>query len=365
MFQVGSNQSPVVLGVQANFKYASHRRHFTPFGGYCKLLRDTASEVAVVYDSRQKRGWLVPKLSLLLHMSHAYALRCADGPADRVPFVDGHTDAGELIPFLEPLGDRPILGSDANGNAEEKGDDVGEPAAAESVMLFRQLLLGLNTNLLSTVASTQPSGRRQFRGFEFMDVVTTPGRGTCMKSVDLSSSGRVWLDMVNAADAVVVCSDIGEVITPMTSGNHRPSTLCNSVPLDLGYLSATVPCLARLAHRRGEELLLSPATAITNLATTPKRNSYGASSRSPQGGIKVSENGVWSLHGNPFGACQHKDGSGKTCWERTDLLQRVLPESSMPASLAKVMGVRRQQPGRRNLVQAFPEAGAVVFGGRK
>lgn len=36
-----------LLGLQANFKYTGHRLQFTPYGGYSKLFRDTALDLAL------------------------------------------------------------------------------------------------------------------------------------------------------------------------------------------------------------------------------------------------------------------------------------------------------------------------------
>lgn len=132
--QLGAS-APVtaLLGFEANYKRSSNRLQFTPFGGYSKLLRDTASELAIVYDAGTKRCWPVPKLSLLLHMSLAYVLNCPDAPKDTVPYTDRHTDAADLIGLLEPYEDMLVLGKSKTGG-----------------LVLRRLLLGLNTNLLIT-----------------------------------------------------------------------------------------------------------------------------------------------------------------------------------------------------------------------
>jgi hypothetical protein len=43
-----SNPLTALLELEANFKSTSHRLRFTPIGGYSKLLRDTAQELAIV-----------------------------------------------------------------------------------------------------------------------------------------------------------------------------------------------------------------------------------------------------------------------------------------------------------------------------
>ena len=314
--QIGAS-SPLstVLGLQTNFKYTSHHRHFTPSGGYSKLLQETAQELAIVYDAGHRRCWLVPKLSLILHMSPAYALRYVDVLNRRVPYVNAHTDAVEIVKELESLGDIRIHGEQRDG------------------FLFRELMLGLNINLLSTVKSVQKSSGKSLYGFEFMDVVTTPGRGACMKSLDIQSQGRNWLDVMNVVDAVVVCSDLGEAITAV-KGRCRKSPACNSLPKSLDYLAATLPCLVRLVERKGEELKLN-----------------GKSHR-----IKISEESFWDISGNPFLECQHDVSSRETCWMRDDLVQRLRSKKLFRVLLSNI------RTPKRSFVKNFPLHGAVVFG---
>jgi len=310
--QVGASAPlTAVLGLQTNFKYASHRCQFTPLGNYCKLLQDTSRELAIVYDAARRRSWLVPKLSLLLHMSHAYTLACAGVPDDRVPYVEPHADAVEVINVLEPLGDTLVYGGQTD------------------TFLFRELMLGLNTNLLKTVASIKKSSGKSLYGFEFMDVVTEPGRGTCIKKLDILSLGQNWLEIVNAVDAVVVCSELGGAITAV-KGSGRKSTECNILPKDLDYLAATLPCLARLVEREGGEL------------------STGSHH------FKIAENTLWELRGDPFRVCQHNN-INETCWKRPDLVQQLVSERYfrflVPVCAPKPSPLKR-----------IPTSGAVVFG---
>ncbi|KIY03252.1 uncharacterized protein Z520_01719 [Fonsecaea multimorphosa CBS 102226] len=311
-------QSPVsvLAGLQTNFKFVSSRLQFQPANSYQKLLEDTAKDLAIVYDAGQRRCWLLPKLSLLLHMSHAYAQR-RNIPSDRVPHVAPHPDAHDIIEFLRNFGEHQIH------------EDPANP------FLFRQLLLGLNINLLTTVSAVQQSSGTKLYGFEFLDVVTSPGRGSCMKKLELESAGKAWLDIVNVVDAVVVCSELGEAITPVEdSGRSSPS--CNVVPKDRDYLAATLPCLSRLIERKGGRL-------------TPQDGLHG---------VKISEDSYWHLCGNPFRPCLHGTRSSSSCWKGFDIIQRL--ES---AKLFKLFPVSPRIPSAPP-VRNIPPFGAVVFGKR-
>lgn len=358
LFQLGLNPAgplSATLGVQANYRFISHRRCFTPFGGYCSLLRETAAKTVALYDAAKRRAWLVPMLSLLLHMAHAYVLNSVDGHADEVPLVDAHADATELIAVLEPLGERPILGH-SNGTTS---------TAPDHVLLLRQLLLGLRTNLLSTTELTKPSTPRTLHGFEFMDVVTAPDRGACMKTLELSSAGQAWFPIVNAADAVVICANIGEVITPAASAMPRRSGKCDNLREGSDYLAVTVLCLNRIARRRGSELPLAPPTSLVSSngavqAIHPRENLNWSR-------IRISDDSFWELRGDPFASCRHGPGGGRggeTCWEREDLIQCVMSHSAVDALVRKMKMLGKAPPVMTAvcLQQPIPPSGALVFG---
>lgn len=66
--------APIHTGVtgQANFSLTTNRVNFSPSNVYSKMLRDAANDVAMVYDARSRQSWVVPKISVLLHMAHAW-----------------------------------------------------------------------------------------------------------------------------------------------------------------------------------------------------------------------------------------------------------------------------------------------------
>lgn len=181
----GSAPLAATLGVQSNYKCFSHRLRFAPATNYTQLLEDTAREVTLVYVSDERRAWLVPKLSLLLHMSQAYA-SYRGCPRDQVPLVEPHSDAIDLVRCLERLGGTLVSGY------------------GEDVIQFRQLMLWLNTNLLEIPGLIKQSGGRKLYGFEFMDIIAQPGRGACMKKLSLELADKAWIEIANAVDAVVV-----------------------------------------------------------------------------------------------------------------------------------------------------------------
>ena len=306
--------APLQAGItgQANFSFVSNRLAFTPASGFVKLLKDTSKQLAIVLDTSERCSWLVPKLSLLLHMAHAWM----EDLVDPIPFVEPHLNGDEVVSVLIGAGDTTLAG---------EGPDKFK---------LRTLMLGLNINLLQSIAHLERSEGKSVHGFEFMDIVREPGKGGFMKTLSIKAEGKNWIDLLNEVDAVVVCAGIGQVITP-ADDQARKCLKCNAPPSGHDYLTAPLSCLELLAQRKGGNLEdLSKSVAAR---------------------VFVSDKRFWTLSGNPFSTCAHNDQSMNTCWERDDIFQQ----------LSKISRFRRPdvaivEPKPR----VFSMAGAVVFGTR-
>ncbi|GFG18503.1 hypothetical protein IFM61392_10584 [Aspergillus lentulus] len=303
------------LGLQTNYKYFSHRLRFTPASNYTQLLQDTAREVALVYDSGERRGWVVPKLSLLLHMGQAYA-SYRDYPSGQVPLVEPHSVAADLVTPLESLGGNRVSGY------------------GEDVIQFRQLMLWLNTNLLEIPGLTKKSGGRKLYGFEFMDIIAKPGRGSCMKKLTLELAGKTWIEIANIVDAVVVCAQLGDAITAADEATAR-SEQCRKVPQGKDYLAATISCLKRLVERRGGTLDGELRAQL----------------------LQISRGSFWDLSRNPFSASDHRNCPGD-CWQSADVFQHLTSPAPILFNQQRIFG--KAQPASTAI--PIPVFGAVVFG---
>jgi hypothetical protein len=276
---------PIQAGVngQANFTFLSHRLHFRPASEYTKMLYDTAKDVVLISDVHNRRSWLVPKLSLMLHMAHVWFAENSgrsDININPIPFAEPHDDESIVIRALEGHGDLAVCGQ---GNDSFK---------------LRSLLLGLSINLLASVHHKAESTSKVIYGFEFMDIILEPGRGTPMKEVKIETSPS-WLVLANLADAVIICSKLGEAIAP-AQGCCRSNEQCNTVPCGQDYLAAHLSCLDRFRSRAGKEWF---ALDEPNPGPLYQRKIH------------------WRVSGNPFEVCGHKVQSKDTCWRGTNRLQ--------------------------------------------
>ncbi|PSN58891.1 hypothetical protein BS50DRAFT_509583 [Corynespora cassiicola Philippines] len=318
-FQIVSG-SPLQAGVngQANFSFISHHLRFQPTSDYTKMLYDTARDTVLIFDVHGRRSWLVPKLSLLLHMAHVWAVENklpSGANLYPVPFVEPHDDESIVIGELEGLGDVVICGQ---GNDSFK---------------LRKLLLGLSINLLASGECQARSEGKTLYGFELMDLIMEPGRGCFMKKHEVKSS-QSWVALANLADAVIICSKLGEAIVP-ARGCVRGSSDCNMLPCGKDYLAAHLSCLDRFRSRAGKQSF-----------------SLNEPSKVPLFHQKI----LWGVSGSPFEVCNHQTGSKNTCWNRTNMLQSIDYKTAF-----RVLHATQENSASANS-SMLGTKGAVVFG---
>jgi hypothetical protein len=217
---VTANPFQIGLTGQLTYSFVNHTVTFHPSDNFAKMLKDASKEVTTVVDCLYKRSWLVPKLSLMLHMAHAWAVRYNVDP-NLIPFAHPHHDGSSAEMVLQGSGGRVLLGQELDSPNSD-------------TLTLRQLLLGLNTNLRQSRDQTKDAKSRKLFGFEFMDIVCEPPSGGKMKRVSIRSQGRCWLDILNKVDAVVVCANLGQAITPASQDNQRKPD-CSTMPSGFDY----------------------------------------------------------------------------------------------------------------------------------
>ncbi|KAJ9312782.1 hypothetical protein DTO271D3_7016 [Paecilomyces variotii] len=294
-FQAGLN-----LGITG--KFVVNRVQFDTSRIYSELLRDTSRNLVLLYDSGSRIGWLLPKLSLLVHMSHIYLKKLTG--SSNVPFLPDHIDTEDIVRRLENQGNLVLFGRE------------------ESQTLFQDLMLRLNTNMLSSAERTDESTSRTFYGHEFLDIVLPPERGAWMKQVRVKRNARDLLRIAGIVDAVVIGDNLGKIIQPRT---FQDSCACCTVPSGYDYVVAPVTCLERLASDHGE----------TNVLFRKLGNST-----------------YWAISSRPFQARRHLPGGSAGYWYQIENFQRVT--SNIPESAGMSNGTA--------VPTNPPMGGAVVFG---
>lgn len=308
----GAPTNVASVQVQTNYTFRTHRARFEPAANYKKLLVDTANQLALIYDSMQKRSWIVPKLSLLFHMARAYILHMSTAPGDEAPFVGSYSDARDIIDTLFVIG----------------GTNFGD---ADQPFLLRNLMLGFNLNLITTTRNLRRSSGNTLNGFEFMEIIHEADRGACMKYLKVQRRRSNWIKLVNLVDSVIVCSNFGDAITASTHTGNRPCSRCNSLPEGSDYLATTGFCLKRLLKQEDSVL------------------AYGHTA------AEVSDGVIWNMKGDPFQKCCHEKESTLTCWERPDIFQEL------GGNRWYLKTTRKDDTVRRTGQSILPSTAGIVF----
>lgn len=242
--QLGFTAGPINTAFQlvSTWRFHSNVQHFCRHDQYSTALRMCRGNVALVIDSESQQVWLVPMLSLVLHLCHRY-FQEADSLgqiANNLPFADPSPDgASEAAKVLEASGDVLVFGA------------AGDPDAES----LRQLFLRINSNLREAAATREPSNKKTLFASELMAMITEPGRGSPLKKMKAPENAGSWVGLMERVDFVGVCAGIGSLIQPeQPSINPSPCT-CSSLPSDMYLLAAHIRCLDVLCKRGGGSVI--------------------------------------------------------------------------------------------------------------
>jgi hypothetical protein len=318
--QLGFTAGPINTNVQlvSTWRFHSNVQHFHRHEQYSTALRLGRGNVAVVIDSESKQVWLVPMLSVVLHLCHRYfqELNLGNLTDNPLPFADPSPDgASEAARVLESSGDVIVFGA------------VGDPHSE----CLRQLFLRINTNLLNASGTREPSNKKTLFASELMAMITEPGRGSPLKKMKAPADAESWVGLLERVDFVGVCANIGPLIKPEPP-SHSPCT-CSALPSDRYFLAAHMRCLDALSKRAGDGI----------------RDSLNKACR-------LGETVFWNADKVHWTSCPA--GIHDPIWnEKGKILQQI---SSKEKGKGKdVSGLNGQTVAPRDL----PEDGAVVFGG--
>lgn len=294
--------------------------HISRSRSYQNVIRYASRTPVVLYDTCEKRGWLVPSSAVIAHIVQTRNAReqfSINGkPVNIVPTDPIHNvyEAAKNMLLV---------------NASTKLEvDVGEG----TTVYFRDVVLGVWSLMeyimdrdIKKEASSDPTmqltTRKSIRGWEFMDLVDeiSPFR---QKETDIEKSCGDWPDLVQDINAIVLfASGFEDIIMP----DQGPRTgLCHpwrTLPQEKDYLAASVSMLNSLYEKAGSRLTKQHLTS-THLQ--------------------------WHRGPSLFEECVSAGAYACNC----DRLQRIVHESRMSLGTVTPPGLLEEQ-------------GAVIFGQAK
>lgn len=103
------------------YEHVNTRQRFLCATSYVTALARLSQAVSLVYDRKAHTGWLVPQISLLLHLCHVYYARMSitsDQP-DPIPWAEASTDgASAALYALKSSGD--IVISEVGNHTDDR-----------------------------------------------------------------------------------------------------------------------------------------------------------------------------------------------------------------------------------------------------
>jgi hypothetical protein len=234
-FQSGPQISTPILPAGGNLmltsRFYTNTEHFSGSENYVQALRLGSKNVSLLIDSASKQGWLVPQLSLILHLCHYYFEQNK---------IDG--DGSDPIPFAEVEPD----GSSAVIKAIQNEGSVKVFGANEDSETLRQLFLRINTALINSASTFEPATSTRIFARELVDIVCEPPQGAPLKELRVSGGARGWYKLSDKVASVLVCSNIGDAIKP---AHGQDQCRCHTLPSDRYYLAAHMKCMSELCRR--------------------------------------------------------------------------------------------------------------------
>lgn len=193
----------------------------------------------LLYDTEDKRGWLVPELSVILHIALAWASKQHD-----------HSDTLNRIPRATVSDD----GGEAAYDAIRRGQEIKLPTGLDGTPQFfpdliKNFMTALDSRKELVIEREKTSNRKRssLRGWEFIDIVNFKYFSKREEVAIDPSSGGNW-DLIAAENSELIVlfgKGFGEIIKPAKDENICQSW--NPIPKGNCYLTASSFCLENLA----------------------------------------------------------------------------------------------------------------------
>ena len=228
------------LTAEAEILYPKGLYHTAETGWYIDMLDITKSRPLIIYDhSENKRAWLVPTLSAVLHMAHIWARD--KKLLGQMPTAKVGWDTGEAA-YLAII--------------ESSKNELRDPLEANKQYLVRDLigrLLVCLEKLLEVEAKARSEPRRtvsletstKIYGWDLLGIAQGDGN-VWRQQLEIDQEWR----LLGRDLAVLFCQNIGELVRP--ASNVRLCSTANAAQSRQDRLIAPVKSLRWLSNKRGK-----------------------------------------------------------------------------------------------------------------
>lgn len=221
----------------ANYTVPNHALIKKDFGPYEQALAYCSVLPVILYDTLSHRAWMVPALSVILHMTHIWYHNFKDDfPSDieAPPFVDASSNiAAETLKVMKDKTSFKLYTKLTNNEPYSLGDKV-----ASYCLKFQELLAstkhhkGINADELS--------------GWDLMEVLSV-GPSVPKTPHEWKFKGN-WKALAQNPEMIVLLGhNLGDIIVP----EFEDQRVCPSwmrVPPNQDLLTASIHCLRQSVH---------------------------------------------------------------------------------------------------------------------
>lgn len=292
--------------------------HISRTGPYQRIIKYASKTPVVLYDTEERRGWLVPSSAVIAHIAQTRHFR------ERFSIQQKLVHINPADPRLDIYEAAEMMLSENSSTA------LGEDDAGNPNFYFRDLVLGVWSILESLMDKAVKTGlsaestlrwptRKSLQGWEFMDIVDeiSPLR---LKEALIKKTCGGWVDLATDINAIVLfASGFEDIIKPAEWSLKGLCHMWRAVPKEKDYLTTGVTTINKLFEQSGSRLTRKHLTS-THLQ--------------------------WHRGTVLFEKCCASDGSFRCTCER---LQQILPDSGLNFGNAV-------PPGN------LEKCGAVIFG---
>lgn len=245
-FSLGFSSMGIKAGVQTSITYSKALQTTInlgklPFNEQLNIARD---QPLLMYDTEDKRGWLVPELSVILHITLAWASKQSDLSIDLnlIPHAAISGNGGEAAYDAIMKGGRIQLRTDSEGKPQFFSDFIKH--FMEALESRKDEIIKRKETSIVTLSNRRPP----LLGWEFVDIVGLTYLSSRKKVTINRSSGGEW-DLIAAKNPELIVlfgKGLGEIIKP--ARDERICQTWNPIPKSYCYLTASGFCLKKLAE---------------------------------------------------------------------------------------------------------------------
>jgi hypothetical protein len=242
-------------------------------GPYQQEIHSAYNMKVVLYDTTDRRGWLIDGSSALLHITRTQLGSSPYSESDLFDidkFKHANPTGGALAAkkVLLDSGNRALVIFEEVETSVESKAGIGEGAAAEIKTkttrwtyqdLVRQTyhileqIHDYETKIMTSQSSClRFTDREKLTGFAFMDIVDVQN-DLRPRMATLKPSGRGWVDLTRSIRAITLLGKgFGEIIKPSINSNPLCKTW-KQVPTGKDYLVASTSTLKEICKRYGNQ----------------------------------------------------------------------------------------------------------------